>query len=103
MLVMILGGVYFNCEREFNKVMNKTYFLGLAIIYLFIMWIDKDSLNAHFSILSMNVNILGFFRSILGIALLIGFTKSFNYNRILDFIGKNSMLFYFKNSQTSNS
>ena len=82
-------------EQKIDKAIGKFSFAGVVIIYILIMWFDRNSGYAHSTILSMNLNFLGMTESMLGITIIIGIAKNFPENRYLTYIGRNSIFYYF--------
>lgn len=94
-LFMSLGGVYLYYENKINSMLNTYIYTLVFLIYIFLMFYDNDTLHMKHSLLSMNFNILGFFTSIMGIIVIIGFSKILPSYQVFKYIGRNSITYYF--------
>ncbi|MDO5460090.1 MAG: acyltransferase [Bacteroidales bacterium] len=94
--LMILGGVYSRYERRINNAMNKPLTLmaafGILATIMMFAWNGTTMLCLG---LSGKGNILGYSTIITSILLLIYIAKAIPKNRFTDFIGKQSIVFYF--------
>ncbi len=91
-LLMSIGGLYQKYEQKINKIIGLYGYIAICIIYIIVMYMD---FNKQFSLMSMNINIYGFITIFLGIMFILGISKLIPQNRILNYIGKNSIVFYF--------
>ncbi len=94
--LMLLGGLYYKYESKINHIINKPLafiiaFLALTTVMIF-AW-NGTQMNCLG--LSGKSNILGFTTIILSILLLIFVAKRIDSNKMTDFIGRQSIVFYF--------
>ncbi len=94
--LMMLGGLYNVYESYINKFLNNkiigTIIFATIIIITIMQW---DGFEVYCLGLSGKCNILGITITILSILLLIFVAKQINPNKITDFIGRQSIIFYF--------
>ena len=85
------GGLYWKCEKYFD---NAKYWImiGGCIIYVYVFTIYADDAIVLISLNS--INLLGIFASIVGCVVLVAICKLLRPNRLLTFVGKNTLLFY---------
>lgn len=90
--LMMLGGLYNIYETCINKFLNNKIIVTIIFITLiFIM----NVYDVYCLGLSGKCNLLGFATIILSILLLIFVAKQITPNKIIDFIGRQSIIFYF--------
>ena len=92
---LTLGGAFWKLESFFNKRMNKVRLMIMFIIYIAVIFTLSDKAKVLISLLQLNV--LGIITSILSILILVYSIIYFMRTKwsILEFIGKNSIGFYF--------
>ncbi len=91
---MCLGGLYLKYEDLLDKIVNK-YIAVISIIYLFLLYIGYNYEPLKLMGLSARINALGFIAIVCGISLIVYISKKINNLKILEFIGRNSIVFYF--------
>lgn len=93
MIFLALGGVYWKYENLINRVINKYVFIGMIVLYVILLIIYPS----HFKVLvsMLDVNIAGIFLSILVTVSLIELCKSLLISNVLNYIGQNTIGFYF--------
>ena len=92
-LFLAFGGVYWKFENLINRVINKYVFIGMTVLYVILLIIYPS----HFKVLvsMLDVNIAGMFISILATLLLIELCKRLPKSNVLNYIGQNTIGFYF--------
>lgn len=94
--LMMLGGMYYTFEKKIDYYLNKTAITTATFIILAgLMLLAGNGVNMYFLGLSGRSNILGYTTTLLSIISLIYITKRIANNKITDFIGKQSIVFYF--------
>lgn len=94
--LMLLGGVYYKHENKINKFLNNvTTIIVMLICYSTILYFVWNGTKMYCLGLSGKSNILGYIVTILSILILIYFSKLFSSNKVTQFIGKQSIVFYF--------
>lgn len=94
--LMMLGGMYYTFEKKIDYYLNKTAITTATFIILAgLMFLAGNGVNMYFLGLSGRSNILGYTTTLLSIISLIYITKRIANNKITDFIGKQSIVFYF--------
>lgn len=90
--LMMLGGLYNVYETSINKYLNNKIIVTIILITLIIIMNDYDLYCLG---LSGRCNLLGFTTIILSILLLMLAAKQITPNKMTDFIGRQSIIFYF--------
>lgn len=92
-IFLAFGGVYWKFENLINRVINKYVFIGMIVLYVILLIIYPS----HFKVLvsMLDVNIAGLFISILATVSLIEICKRLPKSNVLNFIGQNTIGFYF--------
>lgn len=87
------GGLYWRYEKQIQQIMKKWVIILLSVIYIIIFWIWRDELHVLVSMLDVNWSgyLAGCFASIL----LIEICRYLPAIKVLTFIGRNSISFYF--------
>lgn len=94
--LMMLGGMYYTFEKRIDYYLNKPAIATATFIILAgLMFLAGNGVNMYFLGLSGRSNILGYTTTLLSIISLIYITKRIANNKITDFIGKQSIVFYF--------
>ena len=94
--LMMLGGMYYTFEKRIDYYLNKPAITTATFIILAgLMFFAGNGVNMYFLGLSGRSNILGYTTTLLSIISLIYITKRIANNKITDFIGKQSIVFYF--------
>lgn len=92
--IMALGGLYYRYEGKIDNTMK----YGWIITTFFYAWIIFSTWKLH-SIKAIGLggicNFTGFVSMISGIGLLVLLAKQLRYYKWLEFIGRNSIVFYF--------
>lgn len=99
-LLMALGGAYQKYEQKVDKRIGITGLVAVALAYIVLMGYDFEKHTALFILYSMKWNILGVITTILGIILILQITKRMPEFKIMSFIGRNSIIFYFLSGVT---
>ena len=92
-IFLALGGVYWKYENCINRMMNKYVVTGMTVLYVILLILYPS----HFKVLvsMLDVNIAGIFISILATVLLIELCKRLPKSNVLNYIGQNTIGFYF--------
>lgn len=94
-LFLTFGGIYQRYELVIDKVVGKIGYVVVFFIYwLCVIW-DFNIYSMRFVLMSVNFNLLGFVVAMLGIVMLVGVCKKLNSIKIINYIGENSIIFYF--------
>lgn len=93
--VLILGGVYYTFEKEINLFLHKGGVIAIATISIYTYFYLYRNDNIFFLGLSGRCTTLGFIGAISTTLLLIFILRRCSSYTITDFIGKNSIVFYF--------
>lgn len=95
LFIMCLGGVYQKHETSVYKLISKPFYIILLTIgYACIEYCSLLYPAYHFGLSGKN-NLLGITGTIFAILLMIPITNRIKENHLLQFIGKNSIVFYF--------
>lgn len=92
---LTLGGLYQQFEHKINHHIGRIFSLFLIAIYLICIIYDISNSELKFIITNMKFNISGLIVSILGITSIIIVCKQLPKFKIIEYIGKNSIIFYF--------
>ena len=92
-LFLAFGGLYWTYETPINKLMNKTLLLFMIGLYVTLLSIWPNEFHVLVSML--DVNILGIVLSLLSTIILIEICKLIPTFRLLNYIGMNTIGFYF--------
>lgn len=92
--IMILGGLYYKHEERISSFM-KFALIPLLIVYVGIIAYTWTSHSIACLGLSGKCNVLGFISSVCGTLLLVELVKRIRLSKLFNFIGKNSIVFYF--------
>ncbi len=95
MFIMSLGGLYYKYESITFKIINKPYVISTLLITYACILLGSLYTPIYFWGLSGKNNFLGIVGTIIAILLLIYATNKIKKNKIIEFIGKNSIIFYF--------
>ena len=93
-LFLLLGGLLNRYEEEYDRAMKYLFLplLALTIYILLSTWQDKSALCFG---LGGDFNIAGLVLSLCSISTVVTFCKKLDENKLLAFIGRNSIVFYF--------
>ncbi len=91
---MCLGGLYLKYEERLDKIVNK-YIALISIIYFALLYIGYNYEPLKLMGLSARVNTFGFMTIVCGISMIVYVSKKINNLNVLEFIGRNSIVFYF--------
>lgn len=93
--LMVLGGVYRCYEMQIDKILKRGMFILLFIYILLVVygWNSPERLKMFG--LNGTCNILGYICLLTGIAILIIVSKRLGSVKWLEYIGRNSIVFYF--------
>lgn len=94
-LFLSLGGVYQRYELVIDKFVGKIGYVAVFVVYWLCMIWDFNTHSMAFGLMSVNINLLGFIVALLGIVMLVGVCKKLNSIKIINYIGENSIVFYF--------
>lgn len=95
-LFLILGGIYQQYEKRFDKMLGKTIgFVLITIVYIGCVGYNILNNSFQYVIMSMSFNIEGLLVSLLGIIFIIFIGKILPNFKILGYIGRTSIVFYF--------
>ncbi|MBP3408624.1 MAG: acyltransferase [Bacteroidaceae bacterium] len=93
--VMCLGGIYYKYEESVYKLISKPFMvLLITVAYAVIIYYSLIYPTYYFSLSGRN-NMLGIIGMVISILLLISITTRIKESRLLHYIGKNSIVFYF--------
>ncbi len=92
--LMTLGGLYWRFEKNIDSLM-KWGWIPLVIIYFTILAYIWDGKPIATMGLGGKCSALGFIELIIGILLIIKACKYIKHAKLLEFIGQNSIIFYF--------
>ncbi len=92
--VMSLGGLYYQYEKAVDKVLKKWWIVP-AVIYVAIIVFTWESRSIKCLGLGGVCNLWGFVAMVASTLLLIMITKRMKHYKWLEFIGRNSIVFYF--------
>lgn len=91
---VICGGVFCKYENQISRIIRKWYILALlSLFYFAIEFVIPEKALCLTSVGQMNI--IGASVSIVGSMLLIELCRKMKQNKVLTFIGKNSIVFYF--------
>lgn len=92
-IFMALGGAYWKLENHINRMMNKYVVMGMSVLYVILLVVCPN----HFKVLvsMLEVNLAGISLSILATVTLIEVCKRLPKSNILNYIGQNTIGFYF--------
>lgn len=93
MIYIALGGLYWKYESIIKKFLNKYVLIVLTIIFLVAIVFFSNHFKYVTSLCEMNT--LGVLITVLSTVLIIEFCKAIPEIKILSFIGKNTMGYYF--------
>lgn len=92
--VMALGGFYYRYESKIDNMLQ----YGWIVFTFFYVWIIFSTWELHsIKVIGLGgvCNFIGFISMICGIGLLVLLAKQLRYYKWLEFIGRNSIVFYF--------
>lgn len=92
-LFLTFGGLYWRYESVINKHMNKYILFLLIILYMTALVVWPNDFRVLVSML--DINNLGIVISLLSTIILIEFCKLIPSSKLLNYIGKNTIGFYF--------
>lgn len=87
------GGVYWKYENYLKKIFNKWFVFLMLTIYIFVFSFFSEYIGVLVAIL--DVNFVGYFAGCFASVLLIELCKYSPKNKVLTYIGTNSISFYF--------
>lgn len=90
---LAFGGLYYKMESVLNTFLNKKFIIPLSILYIFLLTIYPSQFKVIISTLSLNIN--GICISLLASIILIEICKLIPRLTILNYIGQNTIGFYF--------
>lgn len=93
MVFMAFGGLYWRYEAAINKVMNKFVLTGMIVIYVALLLLWPKSFRVLISMEDLNLAGIGI--SLLATVILIELCKLIHRSKLLNYIGKNTIGFYF--------
>lgn len=94
-LFMTLGGVYQKYESMIDGRIGRVGWWIVALVYFNLMIWDFNQHSFSFALMSVKFNMMGMVVVLLGIGFIVGLCKVIKGVRWLEYIGKNSILFYF--------
>lgn len=94
-LFLSFGGIYWKYELLIDKLIGNIGYILIVVIYWVLMIWDFDSHFIDSYLISVNFNFLGIITALLGIVMLVGVCKKLNSIKIINYIGENSIIFYF--------
>lgn len=94
-LFLTLGGVYQRYELEIDSRIGRIGWWIVALVYFNLMIWDFDKHSFDFALMSVKFNFMGMLMTLIGIVFVVGLCKMLNSVRLLEYIGQNSILFYF--------
>ena len=94
-LFMTLGGVYQEYESWIDNKIGRIGWWIVALVYFNLMIWDFDQHSFAFALMSVKFNMMGMVVTLLGIGFIVGFCRGIKKVSWLEYIGKNSLLFYF--------
>lgn len=92
--VMALGGLYFRYENRIDKIMKYAWIIP-AVIYVCLLVLTWESHALKMIGLGGICNVSGFVEVLCGIVLIVLLSKQLPMMRFVEFIGRNSIVFYF--------
>ena len=94
-LFMTMGGIYQKYEDWIDSRIGRIGWCLLGFVYWFVMLCNFEKQTMHFGLMRINITLIGGIVSILGICFVVGIAKKIKNERIIKYIGQNSILFYF--------
>ena len=94
-LFLTLGGLYQQYEQKIDSKINIVSGILLVAAYFSCVLYDIENNSFQYATMNMKYNIQGLILSILGISVVILICKQLPKLRNLEYIGKNSIIFYF--------
>ena len=94
-LFLTLGGLYQQYEQKIDKKIGVFSGILLIFIYLGCMLYDINNNSFQYAMMSMKYNIQGLLISILGIDVIVFICKQLPKLNVIEYIGRNSIVFYF--------
>lgn len=94
-LFLTLGGLYQQYEQKIDSMINIVSCILIVAAYFLCMLYDIENKFFQYTMTNMRYNIQGLIISILGISVVILICKQLPKLRNLEYIGKNSIIFYF--------
>lgn len=92
---LAIGGIYSQYEKAINNYFNSLKSSLLIILYIICTIYNLNHNEFHYVTMTNNFNLIGILISILGIAFITIICKQLPQFKILEYIGKNSIVFYF--------
>ncbi len=93
--IMALGGIYWKYETIIDKKLNIFWLSLIGCVYIGILTLSFYGYNIKFLGLGGKITVLGFVEILCGITLITALCKHLPRIKALEFIGRNSILFYF--------
>ncbi len=94
MIFLVAGGMYWKYEQKIDKYFrNKFVVLAFVLFYMIVFTIWPDRIKVLLS--TSQINVVGVLMSIYASVMLILLCKLISKAPILDYLGKNSLVFYF--------
>lgn len=100
--ILTLGGIYYTFEKEINLFLHKGGIIAIAIISIYAYFYLYSNDNISFLGLSGRCTMLGFIGAISTTLLLIFMIRRCSSHTITNFIGRNSIVFYFLSGAVPN-
>lgn len=95
-LLMMLGGAYYVYENKINTLLKKPIIANIVFAsYAILMTLQWNGLEFYCLGLSGKSNFIGYLLTIISILCLVHITKHIKTSRITEFIGRQSIVFYF--------
>lgn len=92
-ILIVLGGAYYNYERQLDRILKWYVILPIALIYVLLIIMYKD--YAHWSVYGIDFSIIGFVCTIISIWVVVSLAKiTTRTNQLIQFLGNNTLPFY---------
>lgn len=98
MFFLLLGGLYWRYEEAFKKLFSWYVFIPLLLAYIFLVGWHYDMIGCVIS--TLHINVLGIILSVVICLLQPSLLKRMPSLQFLEYIGKNSICFYFMSGAT---
>ena len=90
---IVAGGIYWRYESQIRKILNKKNLMFQTIVFVLVVVLFHDKMEL---ITSLNrINLLGYVVTLWATILLIEFCRMIPENKVLSYIGHNTMGYYF--------
>lgn len=94
-LVMTIGGMYMQYEEKIDNVLNRYLYVILITYVGILLMTGICDIKLRMIGLTGDWNLFGMIAIVCGIILLVALCKRMRPNKMLSYIGKNSIVFYF--------